>query len=193
VADPPGRTTSKGPLTGPPDDLESLAGRLQALAIARRISVATAESCTGGLVGHVITAVPGSSGYYRGGVVSYADDVKAGLLGVSSEALARHGAVSAQVARAMAAGARLRIGADLAVAVTGVAGPDGGTASKPVGLTYIAVAGPAGSDVQRHVWEGDRTVNKQRSAAAALLMLIDAVERLAGDRASSHPAPDPTG
>jgi len=182
VADPPGRAASEGPLTDPPADLERLAARVQALALDQGVTVATAESCTGGLVGHLITAIPGSSGYYLGGIVSYADEVKAGLLAVPVDALQRHGAVSAQVARAMAEGARASVGADVAVAVTGVAGPEGGSEAKPVGLTYIAVARSAGSEVQRHHWEGDRGTNKEQSAAAALRMLIETLER--GDATS---------
>ena len=152
-----------------------LAGRLQALALAAGISVGTAESCTGGLVGHAITTHAGSSEYYRGGVISYSDALKRSLLGVPDETLQAHGAVSAQVAVAMAEGARERLGCDYAVAVTGVAGPGGGTEAKPVGLTYVAVAGPIGSSVQRHAWDGDRTGNKERSAIAALGLLIEAI------------------
>jgi PncC family amidohydrolase len=180
VADQAGRASSEGSLTRDLDDeLVRLAGRVQASAVAHGITLATAESCTGGLVGHLITAVPGSSAYYRGGIVSYADDVKAELLGVPADMLRRHGAVSAQVARAMADGARARLAADLAVAVTGVAGPGGGTAAKPVGLTYVALAGPSGGDVQRHVWDGDRAANKRLSAEAALHIVISALEHLA--------------
>jgi PncC family amidohydrolase len=157
-----------------------LAARLQDLAIERGLTVGTAESCTGGLVGHCITAIPGSSAYYLGGVISYADEVKAGLLGVPADLLIRHGAVSAQVAVAMAEGIRERLGCDLAVAVTGVAGPDGGTEAKPVGLTYVATAGRHGSDVRRQVWTGDRAANKAQSAALALELLIAAC---ASDRA----------
>jgi nicotinamide-nucleotide amidase len=138
--------------------------------------VGTAESCTGGLVGHAITAVPGSSAYYLGGVVSYADDVKTGLLEVPRTTLEGHGAVSAQTAVAMAEGLRRRLGCDYAVAVTGVAGPDGGSDAKPVGLAYVAVASSHGHAVQRHVWEGDRAANKEQSAAAALTMLITTLE-----------------
>ena len=189
MADPAGRTPSEGLLTEPSDELAGLAATLQALAIARGCYVATAESCTGGLIGHAITGIPGSSGYYLGGIVSYADQAKERLLGVPSDTLRRHGAVSAQVARAMAEGARSSLAADIAIAVTGVAGPDGGTPSKPVGLTYVAVAGPMGTDVQRHVWNGDRTSNKERSAASAVRMLIDAVERLGEADAPSSPDP----
>lgn len=138
----------------------------------RHIRIGTAESCTGGLVGHLITEIPGSSGYFAGSLVTYADDVKTGLAGVPIEILDAHGAVSAQVAKAMADGARDRLGVDLAVAVTGVAGPDGGTAAKPVGLTYVAVADAAGDDVRRHQWDSDRTGNKRLSAAAAFELVL---------------------
>lgn len=157
-------------------DLAALALTLQDRAIARGVTVTTAESCTGGLVGHSITANAGSSAYYLGGVVSYADAVKVAVLGVPPDAIERHGAVSAQVAVAMAEGVRHRLGSDFAVAVTGLAGPDGGTAAKPVGLTYVAVAGPDGHEIRRHVWDGDRQANKDLSASAALRFLIDVIE-----------------
>lgn len=155
-----------------PDQLVELARRLQARCLERGLTVATAESCTGGLVAHLLTEIPGSSAYLRGGVVAYADDVKRDLLGVPAEVLAAHGAVSAQVAVAMAEGARTRLGADLGVGVTGVAGPDGGTESKPVGLVYVAVAGGGyPPEVRRFLWPGDRSGNKQDSAAAAIELL----------------------
>jgi PncC family amidohydrolase len=152
------------------------------LALSRRVgdacrsggrSVGTAESCTGGLIAHLITEIPGSSEYFLGALVTYANDVKTGLADVPPPVLEAHGAVSAQVARAMAEGARSRLGVDVAVAVTGVAGPDGGTTAKPVGLTYVAVADPGGDDVRRYVWDSDRTGNKRLSAAAALELLLD--------------------
>jgi PncC family amidohydrolase len=155
------------------EPLTALAERLQAACLAGGYTLATAESCTGGLVAHAITEVPGSSRYFRGGFVTYADDVKGDLLGVPAELLAAHGAVSAQVARAMAEGARRRLGADLALAVTGIAGPDGGTAEKPVGLTYVAVVDGAGIEVRRHQWTGDRTSNKRESAAAVIGLALD--------------------
>ncbi len=159
--------------------LAALAERLQGLCLERGLTVATAESCTGGLVADAITDIAGSSGYFRGGIVAYADAVKIDQLGVPGDILAAHGAVSAQVARAMAAGARERLRADVAVAVTGVAGPGGGTEAKPVGLTYVAVSGPAGSDVQRHLWTGDRAANKLQSATAALELLVESIVSLA--------------
>jgi len=157
-------------------DLAALAARLQQLALERGISVGTAESCTGGLIGHTLTAIAGSSAYYLGGVVSYSDALKVSLLDVPARTIEHHGAVSAQVAVAMAEGARARLGCDFAVSVTGVAGPAGGTEAKPVGLTYVAAAGPRGHRVERHLWDGDRTANKEQSAAAALELLLALVE-----------------
>ncbi len=159
------------------DELVALAGSLQAICLESGLTVATAESCTGGLVAHVITEVPGSSGHFRGGIVAYSNEVKSAELGVPADVLRAHGAVSAQVARAMADGVRASLGTDLAVAVTGIAGPDGGTESKPVGLTYIAVAGPHGAEVRRFVWSGTRSANKLASADAALQLLVDAARR----------------
>lgn len=162
-----------------PMDLVPFAVRVQEIALQRGVSVGTAESCTGGLIGHILSAIAGSSGYFLGGVISYSNEVKTGLLGVPPEAIERHGAVSAQVAVAMAEGARERLGCDYAVSVTGVAGPDGGTAAKPVGLTYVAAAGPDGHEVRRHLWDGDRGANKEQSAAAALGLLLEMLD--AGD------------
>ncbi len=158
------------------DPLVELAGRLQAGCVGRGLTVATAESCTGGLVAHLITEVPGSSAYLAGGIVAYSDAVKQRQLGVPEDVLAAHGAVSAQVALAMAEGARDRLAADLGVGVTGVAGPDGGTEAKPVGLVYVAVAGLGDPAVRRFLWPGDRFANKRDSARAALEMLLERVE-----------------
>lgn len=165
----------------PPDapdssDLAAACERLGSRCATLGLRVASVESCTGGLVGHLITEVPGSSAYYLGGLITYSDDLKRDLVGVSHDVIAAHGAVSAQVAMAMATGGRERTGADLVVSVTGIAGPDGGTESKPVGLTYVAVADAAGVAVQRHVWTGDRAANKRSSAAAALALLLERVE-----------------
>ena len=106
-------------------------------------------------------------------LLTYADAVKRDQLGVAAELLASHGAVSAQVARAMAEGARSRLGTTIAVSITGIAGPGGGSDEKPVGLTYVAVADQAGADVRRHLWTGDRSANKRDSAVAALELLLE--------------------
>jgi PncC family amidohydrolase len=168
--------------------LVALAGRLQERCVGARLTVATAESCTGGLVAHLITQVSGSSGYLLGGIVAYADAVKVAQLGVPQTILDAHGAVSAQVARAMADGARAAFGSTLAVSVTGIAGPDGGTEAKPVGLTYLAVSGPAGTEVRRIVWTGDRNANKWASAGLALEMLLAGAEASAAVGSGSAPA-----
>jgi PncC family amidohydrolase len=165
------------------DSLVSLvdaARRLQDRCVAAGLSVAAAESCTGGLLTHILTEVSGSSAYLLGGVVSYGDRAKIELLGVDASHLAAHGAVSAQVVRAMAHGARERFGADLGVAITGIAGPDGGTEAKPVGLTYVAVADEAGVEVRRLLWSGERSANKRDSAGAALELLLARADALAG-------------
>src|SRR5918996_3000812 len=133
-------------------ELTRSAEKVLSLARERRLKLAVAESCTGGLVGHLLTEIAGSSDVFVCGVISYSDGVKTAVLDVPAEALERHGAVSAQVAVAMAEGARRRLGADIALAVTGIAGPSGGSAAKPVGLTYVAVADAGGHDVRRHQW-----------------------------------------
>ena len=163
------------------DELLGLAARVGAACRASGRSLATAESCTGGLVAHLVTEVPGSSDYFRGGLVTYANAVKSALADVPAATIDAHGAVSAQVAVAMAEGARRRLGVDIAVAVTGVAGPAGGTDAKPVGLTYIAAADAEGDVVRRFLWTSDRSGNKRASAAAALALVL---ERLEETRAS---------
>jgi len=134
----------------------------------RGLTVGTAESCTGGLVAGRLTDVPGSSAAFRGGIVAYANDVKERELGVPAAVLAAHGAVSAETAAAMAQGARAALGADVAVAVTGVAGPDGGTPEKPVGLVYLHAAGPDGELASRFDFPGDRETVRLRATVAAL-------------------------
>jgi len=143
----------------------------------RHLTLATAESCTGGLIGHLLTEIPGSSDYYRGGLIGYSDALKQSELGVDAATLEHHGAVSAQTCIAMAEGARKRYGTDVAIAVTGIAGPTGDTPGKPLGLTYVAVADAAGHEVQRHQWFGDRHRNKVASAAAALTLLVERLQR----------------
>jgi len=141
--------------------------------VAQGLTLATAESCTGGLIGHLVTQVSGSSGYYLGGIIAYANSVKEGLLGVSAQDLATHGAVSAPVALQMARGACAATGAEVGVAVTGIAGPLGGTATKPVGTVYIGLATPQGDEVLHRLWQSDREGNKWLTAAAALEFIID--------------------
>lgn len=153
---------------------EDLAGIL--LMKGRTMSVA--ESCTGGMIGSRITAVPGSSSYFLGGVISYSNDSKERLLGVSRATLEEHGAVSPQTAAEMAAGVRSLLGSDVSVAVTGIAGPDGGTAGKPVGLVYIAVCGDGMDGVRGFRMDGDRTAVRSSAAEAALRMLSDGVRSL---------------
>ncbi len=134
----------------------------------RHQTLATAESCTGGLIGEMVTDVSGSSDYYLGGVISYANSVKRDLLGVGDDILAANGAVSEPVARAMADRCRDKFRADWAVSVTGIAGPTGGSDEKPVGLAYTALAGPDRTEVHRHVLPGDRPTIRQRAAMTAL-------------------------
>jgi PncC family amidohydrolase len=162
------------PLTD--EALLELAARVGSACRSRGLTLATAESCTGGLITHLLTELPGASTYLRGGLVTYADAAKTSLADVPEPVLDAHGAVSAQVALAMAAGARQRLGSDLAVAVTGIAGPAGGSAAKPVGLTYVAMAHPDGDEVRRYAWTGDRAANKRSSAEAALALLADWLE-----------------
>jgi PncC family amidohydrolase len=153
-----------------------LAAAIGARLTARGLTVATAESCTGGLIGHLITEIAGSSAYYVGGIVAYSNDVKRSQLGVPEATLATHGAVSESTARAMAEGARRTLGADIGVATTGIAGPGGGSESKPVGLVYVAVATRDGTIVERHLLDGDRHAIKQQTAAAALRLLVDTLQ-----------------
>ena len=143
----------------------------------RGLTLGTAESCTGGMVAQRLTSVPGSSEVFVGAVVAYADEVKARELGVPREILERHGAVSAETAAAMAAGARERLGADLAVASTGIAGPGGGSDEKPVGLVFLHAEGPDGSRSADFVFPGDRDSIRRRAAVTALHQLRRLLEQ----------------
>jgi nicotinamide-nucleotide amidase len=134
----------------------------------RSLSLAVAESCTGGLVAERITEIPGASDYFRGGVVAYADAAKQELLGVPRDLLERHGAVSDPVARAMAEGARRRLGADLGVATTGISGPGGATPGKPVGLVHVALARAEGTHAESFVFPLDRARHRMLVAQVAL-------------------------
>lgn len=137
----------------------------------RGLTLATAESCTGGWLGQVLTSVPGSSHYYRGGVVCYHDELKSRLAGVNETTLERFGAVSEAVVLQMAEGIRRRAGADYGLSVTGIAGPGGGTREKPVGLVYVALAGPDCQEARELHFSGPREVVRLRSARFALDLL----------------------
>jgi CDP-diacylglycerol--glycerol-3-phosphate 3-phosphatidyltransferase len=169
----PGRA---GPSGGAPDldeAAEALARELGELLPKRGLTIAVAESCTGGMVGSLITDQPGSSAYFLGGVIAYSDGVKHDHLGVPAALLKRVGAVSAEVAEAMAEGARSRFGTDLAAGVTGISGPGGGSADKPVGLTYVAVASAKGTVSREYRFTGDRRSNRRHAARQTLELLVD--------------------
>lgn len=147
-------------------------GQIAAALVARGWTLGTAESCTGGLIGDVITNHAGSSAYFQGGVISYSNAIKHGMLGVSDAILRTHGAVGAECALAMAQGVRRTLGVDVGVSATGIAGPDGGTEGKPVGLIYVGLSTPNGEAVSRNVWPHDRIGNKQATVDEALRMLM---------------------
>jgi nicotinamide-nucleotide amidase len=153
------------------EDEETLASVVGALLRKAGATLATAESCTGGMIGEMITGVSGSSEYYLGGVIAYDNRVKQELLGVGEAMLREHGAVSEPVAAAMAEGCRKRFASDWAIGVTGVAGPTGGTADKPVGLVYVALAGKGGTEVIRSQFPGTRDVIRVRASLMGLNML----------------------
>jgi PncC family amidohydrolase len=142
----------------------------------KKLSLALAESCTGGLVGHRLTDVPGSSDYFLGGIVAYSYEAKEKLLGVHHDTLYDHGAVSPETAIEMARGARRVLGADIGLSVTGIAGPGGGLPDKPVGLVYICLSARDFERTEKYVWQKDRAGNKSDSADAALQMLKDYLE-----------------
>ena len=145
----------------------------------RGLSLAVAESCTGGLVGDRLTDVPGSSDYFAGGVIAYSNAVKQSLLGVKEDTLAKWGAVSEQTVREMAAGACRRLGTQVGVAVSGIAGPTGGSKAKPVGLVYICVKAGKRIAVERYRFRGGRRAVKERSADAALRLCRRVLEEQA--------------
>lgn len=157
----------------PPDlpQLVNLSQQIGQQLRAQERTLALAESCTGGLVSSLITDVPGSSAYLLGAVVSYSNEAKIQLLGVPAALIESAGAVSAEVAAAMAQGARRLFGSDIALAITGIAGPGGGTADKPVGLVYLHLSAGDSERGERHVWPFDRYGNKLASAQAVLQLL----------------------
>ncbi len=158
-----------------PEPLEMIVGRLLA---ANKLTLALAESCTGGLLGHRITDVPGSSDYFMGGVVAYSYDAKEKFLNVRHDTLYDFGAVSPETAIEMARGARRAFSTDIALSVTGIAGPGGGLPGKPVGLVYISLSSRAFERTERFGWQKDRAGKKWDSSEAALHMLKDYLDNL---------------
>ena len=163
--------------TGLHETLRELVGELLAACRERRLTLTTAESCTGGLVAAALTAVSGSSAVFDRGFVTYSNEAKHELLGVPAALIDAHGAVSEQVARAMAEGALARSRADLAVSITGIAGPDGGSRDKPVGLVHFATARRDGPTIaERRVFPGDRDSVRIAAVAVALGLIVGRLE-----------------
>ena len=158
-------------------DTHTLAAQLGEALRQRGQRIATAESCTGGLIAGALTAIAGSSDWFGFGWVSYANEAKQQMLDVRAETLMAHGAVSGQTVREMAEGARRHSGADWAIAVSGIAGPGGGSAEKPVGLVYIAVAGEKGTIVKKNLFTGTRRQIKFRTTQTALDMVHHYLEQ----------------
>ena len=148
------------------------------LLIARKQTLALAESCTGGLIAHRLTNIPGSSTYLIAAVVAYAYEAKVAALGVSWDTLNKHGAVSEETAFEMARGVREKFSSTIGVSVTGIAGPGGGMPGKPVGLTYIALVAENTRIIEKHIWQGDRLANKQSSADAVFQLLYQYLSKI---------------
>ncbi len=151
------------------------ATELIAALAAKNLTITTAESCTGGLIASAITDVSGASNVFHQGAVTYANEAKISLLDVDAKTLETHGAVSEEVARQMAEGAREKAGADIAISATGIAGPTGGSAQKPVGLVYIAIATAKTTRVGKYLFEGSRTAIRTQAVAAALQMALEEI------------------
>ena len=156
-------------------DTNAAAARLVAALAYRGMTCSAAESCTGGLVGAAITSIPGSSAVFNGGVVSYANSVKRDVLGVPQEVLDGKGAVSPECAEAMAAGVRRLLATDIAVSVTGIAGPGGGSAEKPVGLVWFGIASADGTKTFQMIFKGEREEVRRQAVRFALGLLVSAV------------------
>ena len=150
--------------------LEILVGELLRV---RGLRLAAAESCTGGLIGHRLTNVPGSSTYYMGSVTAYAYEAKVRILGVSWDTLEKFGAVSEETVLEMARGVRVALAADIGISVSGIAGPTGGTPEKPVGTTWIGYSSPQEEDARQYLFEGERLEIKEQAAEAALQLVVD--------------------
>ncbi len=159
-------------------NISSLAKKTVSVCIEKNVTFGTAESCTGGLISAFVTDVAGASAVFFGSIVSYDNSIKEKLLGVHAKTLAEKGAVSPETAMEMSQGALCALGVDLAVSVTGIAGPGGGTAKKPVGLVYISVASKKGSLVTENHFSGDRETVRLQTAERALSLLLNEAERL---------------
>ena len=155
---------------------ENLLKKVSNLLKEKNLKVATAESCTGGLIAHTLTNISGSSDYFDRGIVSYSNKAKTELLGVSQEIIKKYGSVSKQVVKVMAEGVRLKSNVDIGVATTGIAGPTGGTKEKPVGLVFIAISTVQGTYIRRYKFSGNRLQNKELTCNAALLMILEHIK-----------------
>ena len=150
---------------------QSLAGQIGSLLREHNLTLGAVESASGGLISHLITNVPGSSDYYHGSITTYSNEIKIKLVGVKRDTLKKHGAVSAQVAREMAAGGRKVLGVDICISDTGIAGPTGASDRKPVGLFYLGISHREGTFARKHIFHGNRGRNKELAATAALSWL----------------------
>ena len=159
-------------------DSESIENTIGSLLRRHKLWLAVAESCTGGLIGHRITNIPGSSDYFLGGVIAYANQVKLQQLGVLLATLEKNGAVSRETVIEMARGVRQRLGADIGLSVSGIAGPGGGTAEKPVGLTWISLSSAGYEAAWSNLWQGSRTQIKAQAAEQALRLLHEYLQGL---------------
>ena len=153
--------------------MDSKTIKLSEILNGRRLTLSVAESCTGGLLGGAVTSAPGSSSYFRGGVIAYDNDIKRDILGVPSEDLEKYGAVSDQVVRAMASGVAKLFGSDCAISVSGIAGPGGATEGKPVGLVFIGVSFKGKTQSRSFVFNGNREEVRAQSVSAAVEFLIE--------------------
>ena len=156
---------------------EEILDKISIILKEKSLKIATAESCTGGLISHTFTNISGSSEYFDRGIVSYSNKAKIELLEVTEDVLDKYGAVSEQVAKAMAEGIRNRSNVNIGIATTGIAGPTGGTKEKPVGLVYIAISTIENTTVKRFQFSGNRLENKESTCNAALKMLLDSITR----------------
>jgi len=160
------------------DEIENILNSISVILMSKNLTVATAESCTGGLIGHLFTNISGSSNYYDRGVISYSNQAKIELLEVPKDLLEECGAVSEPVAKAMAEGVRKKAKVDIGISSTGIAGPTGGTEEKPVGLVYIGLSTKNQNNVNKYVFSKDRLGNKEETAKHALFMLKEYLDSL---------------